>query len=494
MLPVAAAMPVPATTPMVWATAAMPPIRPRRSAGTWSGIIAVTAASIALSVACTPHHASTITGTFGATDRTTSDSAPPRAPPTSHGSRRPARSVVRSEKAPATGLQMTDTRAPRPVTRASTCSLSAESSASACWASSTWIGPKKPAHSPTLANASSATHRLGGTMGGSGSAAGGGVTGGSWQRSPLAWPTMSAIEGVSETFDPDAWDDVRGFDDLTDLTYHRARTHGTVRIAFDRPDVLNAFRPHTVDELLRVLEHARTSSDVGCVLLTGNGPSARNGKWAFCTGGDQRIRGRTGYQYADGETGDSVDKARLGRLHILECQRLIRFMPKVVVCLVNGWAAGGGHSLHVVADLTLASAEHARFKQTDADVGSFDGGFGSAYLARQVGQKFAREIFFLGRPYTAEQMHAMGAVNEVVDHAELESVGLEWAAAINGKSPQAIRMLKYAFNLTDDGLVGQQLFAGEATRLAYMTDEAVEGRDAFLQKRDPDWTQFPRYF
>ena len=211
-------------------------------------------------------------------------------------------------------------------------------------------------------------------------------------------------------------------------------------------------------------------------------------------GGDQRIRGRSGYRYASGETADTVDVARAGRLHILEVQRLIRFMPKVVICLVNGWAAGGGHSLHVVCDLTLASREHALFKQTDADVGSFDGGYGSAYLARQVGQKFAREIFFLGRSYTAEQMHHMGAVNEVVDHANLERVGIEWAAAINAKSPQAQRMLKFAFNLLDDGLVGQQLFAGEATRLAYMTDEAVEGRDAFLEKRPPDWSPFPRYF
>ncbi len=302
---------------------------------------------------------------------------------------------------------------------------------------------------------------------------------------------MTAIEGVSQTFDPDAWDDVAGFEDLTDLTYHRARAHGTVRIAFDRPDVLNAFRPHTVDELLRVLEHARTSSDVGCVLLTGNGPSAKNGKWAFCTGGDQRIRGRTGYQYADGETSESVDPARFGRLHILECQRLIRFMPKVVICLVNGWAAGGGHSLHVICDLTLASAEEARFKQTDADVGSFDGGYGSAYLARQVGQKLAREIFFLGQEYSAEDGVRMGVVNKAVPHAELEATGLEWGRIVNGKSPQAQRMLKYAFNLPDDGLVGQQLFAGEATRMAYMTDEAVEGRDQFLEKREPDWSRFP---
>jgi naphthoate synthase len=313
---------------------------------------------------------------------------------------------------------------------------------------------------------------------------------------------MSAIDGVSGTFDPEAWDAVPGFEDLTDLTYHRARAHGTVRIAFDRPDVLNAFRPHTVDELLRVLEHARISSDVGCVLLTGNGPSPKNGKWAFCSGGDQRIRGRAGYQYtrpegADGragETSDSVDRAKLGRLHILECQRLIRFMPKVVICLVDGWAAGGGHSLHVVCDLTLASAEHARFKQTDADVGSFDGGFGSAYLARQVGQKFARQIFFLGDEYSAEDAFRMGAVNKVVPHAELEREALDWGRKINAKSPTAQRMLKYSFNLIDDGLVGQQLFAGEATRLAYMTDEAVEGRDQFLEKRDPDWSRFPWYY
>jgi naphthoate synthase len=313
---------------------------------------------------------------------------------------------------------------------------------------------------------------------------------------------MSAIDGVSQIFDTSAWDVVPGFDDLTDLTYHRAKSHGTVRIAFDRPDVLNAFRPHTVDELLRVLEHARTSSDVGCVLLTGNGPSEKNGKWAFCTGGDQRIRGRTGYQYARpedasgraGETSEYVDPARFGRLHILECQRLIRFMPKVVICLVNGWAAGGGHSLHVICDLTLASAEHARFKQTDADVGSFDGGYGSAYLARQVGQKLAREIFFLGQEYSAEDGVRMGVVNKAVPHEELEAIGLEWGRLVNGKSPQAQRMLKYAFNLPDDGLVGQQLFAGEATRLAYMTDEAVEGRDQFLEKREPDWSRFPWFY
>jgi naphthoate synthase len=298
---------------------------------------------------------------------------------------------------------------------------------------------------------------------------------------------------VSELFDPADWRELPGFD-FTDITYHRAVDSGTVRIAFNRPDVRNAFRPHTVDELYRALDHARMSSDVGCVLLTGNGPSSRDGGWAFCSGGDQRIRGRTGYQYADGETSDTIDPARAGRLHILECQRLIRFMPKVVIAVVPGWAAGGGHSLHVVCDLTLASAEHAKFKQTDSDVGSFDAGYGSAYLARQVGQKFAREIFFLGRTYSAEDMYQMGAVNAVVPHAELEKTALEWAREINGKSPTAQRMLKYAFNMIDDGLVGQQLFAGETTRLAYMTDEAVEGRDAFLQKRSPDWTPFPYYY
>jgi naphthoate synthase len=291
---------------------------------------------------------------------------------------------------------------------------------------------------------------------------------------------------VSELFDPEAWQVVDGFD-FADITYHRAVGHGTVRIAFDRPEVRNAFRPQTVDELYRAFEHARQSTDVGCVLLTGNGPSPKDGGWAFCSGGDQRIRGKDGYQYADGTSST-------GRLHILEVQRLIRFMPKVVICVVPGWAAGGGHSLHVVADLTLASAEHARFKQTDADVASFDGGFGSAYLARQVGQKFAREIFFLGDTYDAEAAHRMGMVNAVVPHAELEATALEWARKINGKSPTAQRMLKYAFNLIDDGLVGQQLFAGEATRLAYMTDEAAEGRDSFLEKRAPDWNPYPWHF
>ena len=298
---------------------------------------------------------------------------------------------------------------------------------------------------------------------------------------------------VSEIFDPSVWLKVDGFD-FTDITYHRAVDQGTVRVAFNRPEVRNAFRPHTVDELYQALDHARQSADVGCVLLTGNGPSPKDGGWAFCSGGDQRIRGRDGYQYAAGDDAGTVDPARTGRLHILEVQRLIRFMPKIVICVVSGWAAGGGHSLHVVSDLTLASSEHARFKQTDTDVASFDGGFGSAYLARQVGQKFAREIFFLGRTYTAAEMHMMGAVNAVVPHGELEATALKWAREINGKSPTAQRMVKYAMNLIDDGLVGQQLFAGEATRLAYGTDEAAEGRDAFLQKRPPDWSSFPWHF
>jgi naphthoate synthase len=298
---------------------------------------------------------------------------------------------------------------------------------------------------------------------------------------------------VSQLFDPAAW---RAVDELslTDITYHRAIGQGTVRIAFNRPEVRNAFRPETVDELYRALDHARMTTDVGCIILTGNGPSPRDGGWAFCSGGDQRIRGRDGYQYSANEGGGNGDGARLGRLHILEVQRLIRFMPKVVLCAVPGWAAGGGHSLHVVCDLTIASREHARFKQTDLDVASFDGGFGSAYLARQIGQKFAREVFFLGREYDAEAAHRMGMVNAVVAHEDLERVALEWGSAINGKSPTATRMLKFAMNAIDDGLIGQQVFAGEATRLAYMTDEAQEGREAFLEKRRPNWSGFAYHY
>jgi len=296
---------------------------------------------------------------------------------------------------------------------------------------------------------------------------------------------------IADSFQDDQWKPVEGFG-FSDITYHRAKNSGTVRIAFDRPDCLNAFRPQTVDELYTALNHARQWSDVGCVLLTGNGPSTKHGKYSFCSGGDQRIRGKDGYKYIDAE-GD-VDPGKLGRLHILEVQRLIRFMPKIVIAVVPGWAVGGGHSLHVICDLTIASKEHAIFKQTDPDVASFDSGFGSAYLARQVGQKRAREIFYLGLNYSADEALAMGMINKSVPHDQLEIVALEWAEIINNKSPTAMRMLKFGFNLVDDGLVGQQLFAGEATRLAYGTEEAQEGRDAFLEKRPQDYRKFPWHY
>ncbi|TFC17758.1 1,4-dihydroxy-2-naphthoyl-CoA synthase [Cryobacterium glucosi] len=302
------------------------------------------------------------------------------------------------------------------------------------------------------------------------------------------------IEQVSEIFDPSQWKLVPGFESLADVTYHHDLTGQIARVAFNRPEVRNAFRPHTVDELQATLEDARMNPRIGVVLLTGNGPSPRDGGWAFCSGGDQRIRGRDGYKYAEGETASGIDKARSGRLHILEIQRLIRFMPKVVIAVIPGWAAGGGHSLHVVCDLSIASAEHAKFKQTDANVGSFDAGYGSAYFARQVGQKAAREVFFLAREYSAQRALEMGAINAVVPHADLENEAIDWARTILTKSPTAIRMLKFAFNAVDDGLVGQQVFAGEATRLAYGTDEAVEGRDAFLEKRDPDWGPYDWQF
>lgn len=297
---------------------------------------------------------------------------------------------------------------------------------------------------------------------------------------------------VSELFEASIWREVPGFEDLTDISYHQHVSLGVVRVAFNRPEVRNAFRPKTVDELAASLEHAKNNSKVGVVLLTGNGPSPKDGGWAFSSGGDQRVRGRDGYKYADDD--NQADPAKSGRLHILEVQRLIRFMPKVVIALVPGWAAGGGHSLNVVCDLSIASIEHARFKQTDADVGSFDGGFGSAYLARQVGQKFAREIFFLGQEYSAERAVEMGVVNKAVAHGDLEKEGIAWATEIMSKSPTSIRMLKFAMNAIDDGLIGQQIFAGEATRLAYASDEAAEGRDAFLEKRAPNWAPYPWHF
>ncbi|MFL2001189.1 MULTISPECIES: 1,4-dihydroxy-2-naphthoyl-CoA synthase [unclassified Microbacterium] len=298
---------------------------------------------------------------------------------------------------------------------------------------------------------------------------------------------------VSDLFDPAVWQPTAADERYTDITAHTSLDGRIARIAFDRPEVRNAFRPHTVDELHHALDVARQDPRIGVVLLTGNGPSAKDGGWAFCSGGDQRIRGRDGYTYATDDA-TAPDPARSGRLHILEVQRLIRFMPKVVIAVVPGWAAGGGHSLNVVCDLSIASREHGRFKQTDADVGSFDAGYGSAYFARQIGQKLAREVFFLAEEYSADRAYEMGAVNRVVPHAELEVEAIAMARTILTKSPTAIRMLKFAFNAVDDGLVGQQVFAGEATRLAYGTDEAVEGRDAFLEKRDPDWSDYPYHY
>lgn len=269
------------------------------------------------------------------------------------------------------------------------------------------------------------------------------------------------------------WRVIEGFEDIT---YKKA--DGVARIAFNRPEVRNAFRPKTTSELYRAFYDAQEDTSIGVILLSGEGPSPKDGGWAFCSGGDQRARGHQGYVGEDG----------MHRLNILEVQRLIRFMPKVVIAVVPGWAVGGGHSLHVVCDLTLASKEHAIFKQTDADVTSFDGGYGSAYLAKMVGQKRAREIFFLGRNYSAQEAFEMGMVNAVIPHADLEQEAYNWAKEILAKSPTSIKMLKFAFNLTDDGMVGQQVFAGEATRLAYMTDEAKEGRNAFLEKRKPDFS------
>lgn len=269
--------------------------------------------------------------------------------------------------------------------------------------------------------------------------------------------------------------------EYSDITFKEC--DGVARIAFNRPEVRNAFRPLTVDELLEALIICHESQEIGVVLITGEGPSPKDGGWAFCSGGDQRVRAQRGYQGLDG----------INKFNILDVQRQIRFMNKVVIAVVPGWAVGGGHSLHVVCDMTLASKEHAIFKQTDADVASFDGGFGSAYLARQVGQKRAREIFFLGRDYSAQEAFEMGMVNAVVPHDELEATAFEWAQEIMSKSPTAIKMLKFGFNLIDDGLVGQQVYAGEATRLAYMTDEAKEGRDAFLEKRPRDFSRFPKF-
>jgi len=273
------------------------------------------------------------------------------------------------------------------------------------------------------------------------------------------------------------WNTVKEYEDIT-----YKKLNGVARIAFNRPDVRNAFRPKTLFEMYEAFSDAKEDNDVGVVLLSAEGPSSKDGKYSFCSGGDQNVRSKTGYKAGDG----------INRLNVLELQRLIRFMPKVVIAVVPGWAVGGGHSLHVTCDLTLASKEHAIFKQTDADVASFDGGFGSALLARQVGQKRGREIFFLGRNYSAQEAFEMGMVNGVIPHDELEDTAYKWAQEILGKSPTAIKMIKFAFNMIDDGLIGQQIFAGEATRLAYMTDEAEEGKNAFLEKRKPNWDKFDR--
>ncbi|MFY8097961.1 MAG: 1,4-dihydroxy-2-naphthoyl-CoA synthase [Flavobacterium sp.] len=263
--------------------------------------------------------------------------------------------------------------------------------------------------------------------------------------------------------------------EYSDITYKKC--DGVARIAFNRPEVRNAFRPKTTAELLDAFHDAHEDTSIGVILLSSEGPSPKDGIYSFCSGGDQKARGYQGYVGEDG----------YHRLNILEVQRLIRFTPKVVIAVVNGWAVGGGHSLHVVCDLSLASKEHAIFKQTDADVTSFDGGYGSAYLAKLVGQKKAREIFFLARNYSAQDAFDMGMVNAVIPHAELEDTAYQWAQEILEKSPISIKMLKFAMNLTDDGMVGQQVFAGEATRLAYMSDEAIEGRNAFLEKRKPNF-------
>jgi naphthoate synthase len=289
---------------------------------------------------------------------------------------------------------------------------------------------------------------------------------------------------ISPTFNKNEWNEVENFN-FEDITLHRARNTGAVRIAFNRPDLRNAFRPLTVDELLIAFEWAHRQNDVGAILLTGNGPSSKDGVYSFSAGGDQNVRGSTGYDYKD------KNDYRHGRLHILEVQRMIRFMPKIVIAVVPGWAVGGGHSLHAICDLTIASKEHALFRQTDPDVASFDGGYGSAYLARQIGQKRAREIFFLGQAYSAQEAFEMGMVNKVVPHDLLEEEALNWAKIICSKSPTAMKMLKFSFNLVDDGLVGQQVFAGEATRLAYGTEEAREGKNAFLEKREAEFQKFP---
>ena len=270
------------------------------------------------------------------------------------------------------------------------------------------------------------------------------------------------------------WKEVKHYEDIT---YHKC--DGVARIALARPEVRKAFRPETLLELLEAFRDAGEDPEIGVVLLTGNGPS-EDGKWAFCAGGDQKVSGEAGYVGKDG----------LPRLNVLELQRYMRSMPKPVIALVAGYAIGGGHVLHVVCDLTLA-ADNAVFGQTGPIVGSFDGGFGSAFLARMVGQKKAREIWYLCRQYSAEEACEMGMVNKVVPLDELELEGWKWAQEILDKSPLAIRLLKSAFNADVDGQAGLQELAGNATLLFYMTEQGQEGKKAYLEKRDPDFRKYP---
>jgi naphthoate synthase len=270
------------------------------------------------------------------------------------------------------------------------------------------------------------------------------------------------------------WIEVKKYQDIT---YHKA--DGMARIAFNRPEVRNAFRPQTIKEMIDAFENAWEDPRIGVVLLTGNGP-AKDGKYAFCSGGDQKVRGDAGYVGDDG----------IPRLNVLKLQRIIRSMPKVVIALVAGYAIGGGHVLHVMCDLTIA-ADNAVFGQTGPKVGSFDGGFGASYLARIVGQKKAREIWYLCRQYNAQEALEMGLVNKVVPVEDLEAEGIRWAQEILEKSPIAIRSLKSAFNAELDGQAGIQELAGNATMLFYMSEEGQEGRNAYVEKRKPDFRKYP---
>ncbi|WP_374688302.1 1,4-dihydroxy-2-naphthoyl-CoA synthase [Promineifilum sp.] len=270
------------------------------------------------------------------------------------------------------------------------------------------------------------------------------------------------------------WQTVKEY---SDITYHKA--DGMARIAFNRPESRNAFRPLTIDEMIDAFRHVWMDQEVGVILLTGNGP-AQDGKYAFCSGGDQRVRGHAGYIGDDG----------VARLNVLELQRIIRTMPKPVIALVPGYAVGGGHVLHVICDLTIA-ADNAIFGQTGPKVGSFDGGFGASYLASIVGQKKAREIWYLCRQYNAAEALEMGLVNKVVPIDQLEAEGVAWAQEILAKSPIAIRFLKAGFNAELDGQTGLQVFAGDATMLYYMTEEGKEGKEAFLERRKPEFQKYP---